>query len=446
MKTTTIIFSFLFLVQISRSQNKDPDSYLSDFNLLVQKLDALYPLINKTISKEQFEINVADTKRRLSLAKSKNEATYTIQRFMTGFADVHAGVTSVFGDLGVTKILPFKVLIVKNELYIKNYPGKPQYNGVKINSIDNLSAKEILDSLKILYVDDGDRTYGFVIQPLFNSFYGAFIGEKDTFILNTDKGIISAPAVSKSDSLFTQLIKNSWEDYMITDHDYLKSEFTDAYYYLRFLSFDKKIGKNKIEDEFNYVVTNLIDKNIPNLIIDLRYNSGGDPYLCGRMIAQLSQKPFKIFERLIVTKPGKGVEKVDDHFEKVSNDKGLLAIQPAKNIYKGKIYIIAGPMTESTSSMFCKYLMGQDNVVFVGAETPGAVNYFCAHEHSVVKLPNTGLTVTFGKQLIELKKGSSDNEKRVGLIPENFIEYSAAEILSGKDKEMEWIVKSIEKK
>lgn len=443
MKQFVLIILFLFSFNFTQSQNDSGEKYLSDFKILVDKLEKLYPLVYKSITKEQFDINVKEANIQLILAKNKNQAAYIIQKFMHQFKDVHASVSSIYENLGVKKILPFKVLIFKNELYIKNYPSNPKYNGAKINYIDNVNTKIIIECLKVLYSDDGNRLYGFVIQPLFNSFYAAFINQKDTFNIKTDKGLITAPAVKTGDTLYNSLIKNSWVDYMMTDQDYLKKEITEKYGYFRFLSFDKKHNGFQIENEYNSLIANLNKKNIPNLIIDLRYNSGGDPYLCGRMVAQLIDKPFQLFEKILVKNSETTDVKNKDSFKEIHNDKCLKTIKQSKKLFKGTIYIIVGPMTGSTSTMFCKYLMGQNNVVFVGSETPGAINYFCAHKYYSVNLPNIGIKTTFGLNLIELKNGSSENEKPQGLIPENYIHYTIQEILNGKDKEMVWIIKHI---
>ncbi len=47
---------------------------------------------------------------------------------------------------------------------------------------------------------------------------------------------------------------------------------------------------------------------------------------------------------------------MNDHYERTHFDKGLKTIHPKTNRYKGKIYILTGPMTVSTATMFCKYL------------------------------------------------------------------------------------------
>jgi hypothetical protein len=51
----------------------------------------------------------------------------------------------------------------------------------------------------------------------------------------------------------------------------------------------------------------------------------------------------------------------------------------------------------------------------------------------------------FGTELIELKKGSTKTEQPIGLIPENYIQYSAQDVINGNDKEMKWILDDINK-
>ncbi|MCE3278071.1 MAG: hypothetical protein K0S44_262 [Bacteroidetes bacterium] len=461
--STFILFLFTFLLfsgkaQKEIAQSTEQDGYVQDFNILTTSMRELYPMFYTVQGKEKVEQAIKETFVKLSTAKTKHEALYIIQRFLYGFSDVHASLM-IYGDLLVEKALPFKVQIIKDELYIKNFPANPLLNGAKINAIDSHNTKNVIDSLKVLYPVDGNNVMGLVIQPLFNSFYGAFIEQRDSFSINTDKGIITVPCLKRSDPTFNDIIRNSWMSYMVTDKDWMKKEVTDQYGYFRLLSFDKKVNGFKIENEFNSLIAELNKRKVPNLIIDLRYNSGGDPYMAGRIASLLIDQPIKVFEKLIVVKPEapsfsqylkikypgrtKGVIKVSDHYEKVSGDKGLVAINPSKDQYKGKIYVITGAMTESTSTMLCKYLKGRKDVIFVGSETPGAINYFCAHNHCEVTLPNIGFIAGFGMQLIELENGSSADQKPQGVKPDVAVDYNIEEALLKKDKEMEWILNKL---
>jgi hypothetical protein len=96
--------------------------------------------------------------------------------------------------------------------------------------------------------------------------------------------------------------------------------------------------------------------------------------------------------------------------------------------------------------MLCKYLKDEPNVLFVGTETSGAINYLWASNFCITKCPNLNTTFSFGMELLELKENSVQTEKPEGLIPENKIEYTIQDKLNKTDKELEWIKGDILKK
>jgi hypothetical protein len=468
MKNRMLALSFLLCSAVLFSQNDKGNPYTADFGILVQSMRELYPMIGKTISKEQFEVNVKETNGKLLKAKDQFQAAYLIQCFTYAFGDQHTG-TNVFAmknDQGPDKLLPFSVYIIRNELFIKNYSANTSLNGSKILSIDGVLSKALVDTMKVFVSSDGNRVDQYYPQTMFNRLYGSFISQRDTFIVVTDKGPIHLPCVNRRESAYAELAayNGAWKKYMVTDTLRARKVITADYGYFRSFSFEKKEEGFNPEKEFNVLMKEMNDKQVANLIIDLRYNGGGNPNMAGRMASHLISKPFRVFERLILTPAVKpsyrrymlekrnparsmwGLKKRKGQDERVRFDPGLKITQPTKNGYKGKIFILTGPKTASAATMFCKYLVGQENVVFVGAETPGAINYFCAHAFCFLKLPNTGLIAQFGMELIELKKGSSETEKPLGIIPDKQIDYTIQELLAGKDKEMEWVLNQIQKR
>src|ERR1051326_8414659 len=362
----SLIVLFSLLILSARAQSSEQNGYVKDFTILTASLKELYPMLYKMRDSASLENSIRDISGGLLHARSRNEALYLFQSFMYEFGDVHAGVESIYAGLEVEKILPFKIILIGDSLFIKDFPSQPAFIGSRIESINGHKTENIIDSLNVLYGTDGNHVPGLVLQPLFNSFYAAFIEQSDSFRVATNKGIFWTHCIKKGDTEFEKMTSNSWKNYMVTDHDWVKMEINTDYAYFRFLSFDKKVNGINIETEFNKMLDELAKRNIPNLVIDLRYNSGGDPYMAGRMASRLVEEPFAVFERLIVLQPstitypknleidrsyaGDGVIKVGDHFEKMKGDKGLKPVMPAKNIFKGKIYVLTGPMTESTST------------------------------------------------------------------------------------------------
>lgn len=441
---------------------KDPNedrqkSYAEDFRILVTSLKELDPMLYKIMDRQTFDARVKHVEERLLTAKSRNEALYIMQEFLYDLGDSHATIVSAYYDLGIERALPFKVLIIDDHLYIRKCPSDTTLTGAEIFSIDGVPAPVLLDSLRIFYPNDGARHItGFGLQALFNSLYGAFCHQADAYTINTSMGVRTMTAVQKEDPLYHSLISYDWKHYGHCEPGFSR-QVTDSYGYFRFTEFKKEEEGHNIEDEFESLITELNSKQVKNLVLDLRYNSGGDPYLAGRMATHFTTEPFPLFGRLILTRTRKvtyasymvrnfayrfrlaGTRVFGDHREKVNYERGLRDYTPSQLHFDGTVYVLTSSMTGSAATMLCKYLQCLPNVRFVGSETNGATNYFCAHKHCELTLPNTNIYATFGMQLVELKIGSSDVEQPVGIVPPNIIHYSVQDMLQSADKEMEWV-------
>lgn len=463
MKQFCILLVIILNIRFSYSQSYPGQDYVNDFNIIVKSLQELHPILYTNISEQKFDYEVNEIRKRLMQTTSKLTAVYIIQELFYKLGNSHAGNISAYGDLGVKKALPFNVWIIDHSLYIKNYPADTSLNGLKINTIENTDVALIIDSLKIFFPTDGVKNViSYNLQPLFNNLYGAFCSQKDTFTLNTEKGVLEVPAVQKGTEEFTKLVLKNGEAYFGEDR-FLKKIIAADYGYYKFIGFQSKFNGYEIEDEFNSFIREVNEKKIKNIIIDLRYNSGGDPYLCKRMTSYLTDHPFKTFERIYLTSTGVPThlkymnehnsyrkrhlksKRDNDLREVIRFEKGLKLIEPSPIRFKGNIYIITGSVTQSASTMMCKYLKEQPNVTFVGSETIGAINYFWANELCTLTLPALNTSFGFGWELIELKKDASKFEKPIGLIPDHKIEYTIEDRLRKKDKEMEFILSLIRK-
>jgi hypothetical protein len=455
---------FLFASSGISAQTRAGVSYVEDFNLLINSLQELHPLLYTNITKEQFDTEVSEISQRLLTTSSRFKAIYIIQELFYKLGNSHAGNISAYSDLGADKVLPFSVYIIGHELYIKNYPADTSLNGIKIHAIEKTSSPQLIDSLKIFFASDGNRdVISYNLQLLFNNLYGAFSTQKDTFTVNTEKGIIKMAAATRGSSVFEEMILKTGDAYFGKDR-FLQNKITSDYGYFRFASFASNYKGYPIEDSFYSFIKEANSKQLKNIVIDLRYNSGGDPFLAGRMTSYLSDHPFRIFERIFITPARKptfikymsqrkiyrvrGIKsryENDDLRQIVRFEKGLKLKQPHPERFKGKIYIITGSVTQSSSTMVCKYLMDQPNVIFVGSESIGSVNYFWANNLCTINLPDLETVFAFGLELIELKEGSSKKELPVGLIPDHKIEYTISDLIQGKDKEMEFIKNDLKK-
>jgi hypothetical protein len=465
----SVFIAGLFLGNVS--EKTVGEKYSDEFNVLVTSLRELHPILYRNISKNEFDSDVKNISERLLHTTSSYKAVYMIQELLYKIGSAHCGNLSVYsiqGDSNITKVLPFNVYILNHELYIKNYAADTSYNGAKITSIENSNGTSLIDSLKIFFPLDGHRdVVDYYLQPFFNVLYGAYCCQKDFFSVSTSRGMLNVKAAIRGTPLFEKMVIATDEAYL-GNKRVLKEEVTADFGYYEFSGFVSKYKNYKIEDDFFAMIKELNAKKIGNLIIDLRYNEGGDPLMGARMLKMLADKPFRIFSNQYTTlckKPtyieymphphyfmmrnlGTNAEDTMRKFVRLEHVYSKL-YYPAKDNFKGKIYVITGSVTKSAAPTFCKTLIGQSNVTFVGSETSGGVNYFIAGGPSdsfvEVKLPAMQTVFAFGIELLELKGGSCKTELPKGLIPEHRFNYTIDDLMNKRDLEMEWIEKDIKK-
>lgn len=355
--------------------------------------------------------------------------------------------------------------IVQNELYIKDYPADTSFNGTKVLTIGNTKATVLIDSLKIFFLRDGIReTMDPNLQCYFNNLYGAFCVEPDTFLLTTDKGKIVAAALIRGNPLFEKIVLDNGEAYFGTDEErILTRKIKNEYGYFRFKNFQEKIRNAEIKKEYISFIKEVNEKNVPNVIIDLRDNNGGEAQLSGEMASWLSDHDIYVFTNSYVTLVRKPayldimdeklyfksrflISRKQDSLRKIYSFIEGKPISPKKERFKGHVYVLVGPFTQSASTLFCSYLADQENVTFVGDETNGAINYFWAGHFFCTTLPNLKTNFEFAVQLLEFKKNSVKTEMVLPLVPDIKIEYTIQDRMANRDLEMEWVKADILKK
>ncbi len=301
-------------------------------------------------------------------------------------------------------------------------------------------------------------------QCYFNNLYGFFCSQPDTFLITTGKGEIKTLALKRGTPLFNEIVLSFGRTYFGTDEERILTRIrTDEYGYFRFKNFQKEIRKVKIYDQFVSFINDLNKNKTPNVIIDLRDNNGGEALMCGEMASYFADSSFTVCtnsyhtlkrkptylammseklyfrSRFLITHKEDTLRKVNGRYNEQKE------IKPNKDGFKGHIYILVGPFTQSASSMFCSFLMNQQNVTFVGSETNGAINFFWAGHFFDARLPNLQTNFDFGVELLEFKKSSVKTEAQLPLVPDVKIIYTIDDVMKHRDLEMEWVKNDIRK-
>ena len=129
-------------------------------------------------------------------------------------------------------------------------------------------------------------------------------------------------------------------------------------------------------------------KGFHRLVLDARYNGGGDNTTYGPLVELLQSRPLR---------------------------------------QRGKVVVLVGRMTFSAAGNFAAAVDHETNALVVGEPTGGAPNQW--GDRIPIELPRAGLTVYVAAEWVEVAPG----ERRLAVEPDVRVEPTAADVLAGRD-------------
>ncbi|MEP7277686.1 MAG: S41 family peptidase [Bacteroidota bacterium] len=345
--------------------------------------------------------------------------------------------------------------------------------GTVIRSINNTPINTIRDSLFRFMVTDG-YSIGHKFQTLsnlgtFGSLYQAVFGATDSFNVqyldstglerNTKMGLYDF----REDSAFRRFLRTvprqskkerKQKNLFNTRNLQIDSSGSTAY-----MSVSTFSNGNKLKLFFRQSFRLLRDEHIKNLVIDLRYNGGGNVSLSTKLTRYLTDHPFKLADSLYADRR---LSKYESH---IQNSFGAFFImnfmtkkksdgnyhfgyfehhyfKPKKNThYNGNVYILTGGNSFSASTLFVNALKGQSNVKVVGEETGGGAYGNTAWFIPDVTLPNTRVRFRLPRFRMVMNKNYPRNGR--GIVPDIEVKPTVEAIKKGYDIKMEYIKKLI---
>ena len=164
------------------------------------------------------------------------------------------------------------------------------------------------------------------------------------------------------------------------------------------------------------------NKNIENLILDLRGNDGGDPFCAVPLFSYLEYEPVKYFA---------------EEYGRYADFAKRIPLAP--NHFTGSLYTIVDKHCGSTTGHFCALLKYHKIGKLVGSE--GGSTYKCNAKVDEFALKNTHMIVNIARQTYTAAVKNMDKTK--GVEPDYKVEQTYKDFLNGKDTVMEFILKQI---
>ncbi len=475
MKSIFLGFLFLLLTKLSAQDgpNYDPDKKYHPDSLqrwttsIMTELGKKHPGFYRYTSKSRFDFLIDSTTQ--TIQDSLNELSFyrKIKPLFAQIGCLHTGISlskacNNYLD-STSTLLPLEVFIDKDKkvYVVKNYSSNSSIPlKAEILAINERPIGEIIHTLiKAIPADGYNETEKILLlNHRFAFWYQTMIELSENFSIQTRfqekeetyvvKGVNKAlfPTLASLESAKVKQLNLDIVDKtaILTIHSFAKSAI-------------KRNGQ-RFKKFISTTFTTLKKQGIENLVIDLRYNSGGTDGNAALLASYFFDQRFRYWEKIEVTEAVaqeiKGVyrlffrkpERVDSTYlwkkTWMTSEFDYYQVQkPARHNFKGKTYLLTNGLCMSSCSDFTAILAHNKKAVVIGQESGGGYQGNTSGMMPKTSIP-TGLNIS-----VPLQKYTTAVDPKVnfgrGTIPHYILHPSVEDWMNKKDVEMEFVLKLI---
>jgi len=399
-----------------------------DFIQLRQSLEELHCALYEYTSKEVFDGLFENQFNQINTPMDYNEYYNIVNPLLVRVGCMHTGIwmPGEFWDLGTNNFFPLQLKLIEGKAVVAGYYNDTAQVPIKsvILEINSRPIDEIIIEVENSIISDAFirqfQRAGFEKRfPLvYASIYGFPEEYNVTYLLPGQKTTISTKLIPADHESVRKIIFKNFGHPPLTLK--LMEKENIAVIKIPTFSFYDRVEyfTNFLDSSFQIIK----EKNITNLILDLRGNDGGDPFCSVPLFSYLEKEPTKYFAE----EYGRYSE-----FGK--------PIPPAKNNFTGNLYTLIDHHCGSTNGHFSALLKYNKIGKFVGVE--GGATYKCNASIEEFSLKNTHLIVNVAQRTYSAAVEGMDKTK--GVEPDYVVEQSYNDFLNGKDSVMEYTIKLI---
>lgn len=482
------------------SNNIAVEQLHKDVDFTYKKLKQLQPQLYNYITKEKLDFKFDSLKKSITTPLTPLDFYEKIAPVVCEVRQGHLQMypptkkyskkeIEVQKNRGKSPLSQFKYEIFNDKLFIaENNSADSTINKYsEITEINNQKVSDVLPKYKKLLTSDGFNTTftNKFVAMRFRTLFGYFNKTKDSTTLKLNQNgetttkTITFLKKKTAKKLSKEELKAKKETNSVNGFD------PDSNEYMRQISFlDKdsltaklsikgwRIGDYKKFYDQTFALIN--KKKVKNLILDLRFNTGGRLDEIFYINKYLSNQPeFTFSEKSEVTSRTslfyadyfKGTPWLlypittslsplyyGYHYFKVKKENNKYywyfnSSKPAKtlpNHYSNQLYVLINGASFSASAIISSSLKGNKRATFIGEETGGDYNGTVAGRMPLFELPNSKLNIKIGLMAI------SATEKTPiighGIYPDVTINPTIEDRLKNIDPELNWVIKDIETK
>ena len=428
-----------------------------DLQYLRESLETAHYNLYAYITRQAFNKNFEEIKRSVTGdSLTVIEATSLFQAVISHADNGHTeipfpgGAYTDYAYSGGT-LFPLELAFEDGKALIrKNWSDNKSLEiGTEIISINNQTIDEVLQ--KIYPLISAERIYFKLAKIELISFprlYWQAFGEQNEFLVKVKRNGLTEEIQLKAINLI--------DDYEIKRDDipFAKRElqFINQSAWLKPGSFsgDEQKYRSFIDSAFAEIKS----KNIPNLILDLRNNLGGDDSFSNYLVSYIADHPFRWNSEFTLKTSAILKDHVREKYDTtiaywrsvLTHEDGTIYSyefdeyqpQPEDKRFSGEVYILINRQSHSQSAVTAAQIQDYGFATTVGEET-GELPSLYASQYSF-RLPETGTEVKIAKGFIVRVNGSKRPE---GVIPDIYIK---DHLLDEKDEILDGLLKILEDK
>jgi len=427
------------------------DELKADLALLKNKLEVLHPGLYLYTQKSQVDHVFDSLQNGITAPMTETEFYNHITCISSVIKDGHSIILPAEKTMEYhnknSLFLPYHFVIVNNRLYVDMVCTNDNSiaAGTEIISINKVNTTDIINQLTERQVRDGNNlSYPtWILSNYFREYYSFSFGHPENYTITyKTKGDIHTSTINAlpKDSIYfyrQQHYPGKLFSRQPNEGIKLQIEKDRNYALLTIRDFHNDILRKEYKQSFDKTVAacfeQINDAKTGNLILDLRNNQGGDIENGVFLLSYLLDKPFTVVQDYF---------SVEDHQLRHCNGPSLGTHKPRANNFKGNLYVLINGGSFSNSGIVSSCLQANRKTVFIGEETGGNPNVIAGFIKDI-SLPNTKVQIQVPtKQFVITDKAKNTGQ---GIMPTHIVMPTLADILDGRDTELNFAIGLINK-
>jgi hypothetical protein len=427
-----------------------PDQLKQDLAYFKNMFVQLHPSLKDPAQKSYFNRMIGNTERHIQRTMSENEFFKYLSPVVES---LHCGHTQLYSSQAIDdynrkfgKYFPFEIAVLGRRAFLSRDVADSA-KGAEVLKVNGTAMSSILQNIRYKASTEGMSVAGkdYYLTKHFGELYATHYLQTDSFQLELkDFKTREIKTRTFAAANFRRLEQPSME--FLQPIDSLQSVIVNI---------PENLSDEEMQSLLQKVFPLINEKRYTNLVIDLRNTEIFRDSYGSLLYSYLSGEPFTYFDRIemssgdsvLINKLMIGKKSFRDampeFFAGISttdtlvtftNHPGLKTFDPNPSSFNGNVFVMVNGGSAASAVDFAKFVQMKKRGQIIGQESYAAFHGNCDAGETSILLPNSKIRVSLPVAVYKVNGNSEDSHK---LIPDHVVQYSLADIIAKRDREME---------